>query len=406
MITQNVHGKKIRAFSTFFYPVLAGLEISVLEIYSRLTKQGWDIEMHATNNDLVKKNSLPKTETLNGIKIKRFSSSIYCFMPWKMSSSFNSGGIIHFHDFEILPGIWLLSYFSLLKLFQKNKSVVIVSDHGMFSRKINSNSSIKLRIKKIIDHSVGVFLINRSADKVHTVSDWLKTGLIEAGVKSSLIEVIGNGIEDTAFSDIEKEASQEIKKKVLELGSYILQVGRIDRVKNFEVTINALKTNSADIKLAIAGPIHDKNYHEELIKLAELNGVRNRVFFLGPILGADKYYLMRNALVIVHMSISEGFGNVVLEAMSQGSICIVSKGNALEELVTDGISGFCLEYDDVVHLGEKIKYIALSTNNKEILKMKGNNRQMATNKSWNTVAGEIDKFYIRILEQRNSKNER
>src|SRR5258708_12651636 len=84
---------------------------------------------------------------------------------------------------------------------------------------VNYNSEIyphfSFRLKQLIDHSLGVWLINNSVDSIHSVSQDDKNGLITAGVRASLIEIIGCGIEKKAFSkDINQFANVEIKNKI------------------------------------------------------------------------------------------------------------------------------------------------------------------------------------------------
>ena len=82
---------------------------------------------------------------------------------------------------------------------------------------------------------------------------------------------------------------------------------------------------------------------------------------------------MRHAKAMVHMAISEGFCNAVHEAMSQGVPCIVSKGTALEELISDGTNGYCVISDDVSGVAEKIGTIIDPEHHSAVKKMGSRN---------------------------------
>src|SRR5436305_1512737 len=90
---------------------------------------------------------------------------------------------------------------------------------------------------------------------VHTSTD---TPVEKNHVNENLITVITNGIENEAYSDIDTLASKEIKEKAKGFGRYILQVGRIYMIKNYETTIKALAKLPDDVKFVIAGA-PDKN---------------------------------------------------------------------------------------------------------------------------------------------------
>jgi len=136
----------------------------------------------------------------------------------------------------------------------------------------------------------------------------------------------------------------------------ILAVGRLDawHVKGFDVLIKAwgkvnaklkiengnLKSLSEGWKLQIAGAGSEKslNYLKQLCKEY---GVEDRVAFLGFINDPKKLY--QDTSIFVLSSRYEGFGLVLIEAMSQGCACIACdyKGRQREILCPDGqVSSF------------------------------------------------------------------
>ena len=114
-------------------------------------------------------------------------------------------------------------------------------------------------------------------------------------------------------------------------------------------------------------------YKQELVNLSQSLGLKDRVIFAGVIKGIDKFYIIKHAVVYIHMAHSEGFGMVVQEAMSQGVICLVSKGTGLEELIKDGVNGYALFKDDIKKIAGKVKFITDNPNLEEIQNIRQNN---------------------------------
>lgn len=121
-----------------------------------------------------------------------------------------------------------------------------------------------------------------------------------------------------------------------------------------------------------------------------------RVIFLGKVSIFEKYYFLKNAQMMVHMSTAEGFGIAVLEGMSQGLPCIVSNSTALPYLVKDKINGFCIDPKNHKLLAEKIKFILDSKNKKVIRKIRKANLTITKNRTWEDVALKVEEFYKKI----------
>ena len=235
-----------------------------------------------------------------------------------------------------------------------------------------------MKFKKIIDYTLGIFLINHSVDGLRAVSNWEKQLLINAKIKPNLIKVIPNGLPEEAFSNTKDYSSENIKNKTKNLKKYLTQVARIDRTKNFEVVIKALKLIPKNIKFLIVGPDHIASYKKELLKLIKQLGLEERVIFMGTVKGTDKYLLMKNSEMMVHMARVEGFCNAVHEGMSQGLVCIVSNNTALPELITNKVNGYCLDVNDSKGLARKINYVLENKNDSVIKDMKMKNQPPAT----------------------------
>lgn len=401
--------KHLHVIVKYFYPVTAGIETNTLETYSVLAEKGWDITIHTSRDTAVEKNCLRSTETFRGLKIKRYPFTWYGFLP---QISTKNADIIALHNFDIFPHLHMLAYYLILKILGKKNFSLVLTPHGGFNPEWRVFGKIKGFIKQTYHNTLGVFLINHVVDAIRTVSEWEKKEMLGKGIRKNIIHVITNGIENEAYMDVDKLASPAIKKKVKKFGKYIIQVGRIYMIKNYETAIRALVHTPKDIKFVMAGAA-DKNpsykktdYLDTLKKLVTELKLEDRVIFVGVVRGADKYYLIKHAEMMVHMALWESYCNVVHEGMSQGLVCLVANNTALPLLIKDKVNGYVINTTDEKTLARKIQYVLKNKNTKTMKSMSQLNRTLALENSWRNVAEKVDMLYTTLIEKIEKKQDR
>jgi glycosyltransferase involved in cell wall biosynthesis len=118
---------------------------------------------------------------------------------------------------------------------------------------------------------------------------------------------------------------------------YILYVGAFNGRKNIPALIQAFsilkKQNKTSLKLVLAGPRGSE--FEKAVNMAEKSGLKQDVKFLGYVSDKDKFMLCNSAKAFVTVSLEEGFGLPVIEAMACGLPVIASNSTALKEIVGD-----------------------------------------------------------------------
>ena len=393
--------KRIDIISKYFYPVTAGIEVNILETYKVLVKKGWRVTIHTSTDTLADKNTLPRSGTHQGIKIVRYPYKWYGYFPnidWRTTS------IVAIHNFNVsLHTLFIYLKVILLKSFGNSNFRLILTPHGGFNPEWEVFPKFTAFLKSTYHFTLGTYFINKAVDGVRAVSEWEKEEMVKKGIQRSKVTVISNGIENEAFKDIGKLASSEIKKKVKNIGRYIIRIGRIYPIKNDETTIRALPYTDKDIKYVIVGPVHkdkkNRNYLGYLKYLVKELDLEDRVIFFGVIRGIDKYYLIKNALMMVHMAIWESFCNVVHEAMSQGVTVIVANNTALPYLVKEGENGYLVETRNYRKVAKKINYVCRNKDKDELKAMSKLNKKLARNHAWKNVAEKMHKFYMELLRK-------
>lgn len=161
-------------------------------------------------------------------------------------------------------------------------------------------------------------------------------------------------IDDLVKHGIKKEMCTAIKcpvsNKVLSLPSKkeetptFIFVSRLVKMKGVEDVIDSfamIKKDLPDSFLWIVGE-GDKKYTEFLTNKTNRMGLKNTVKFFGYVGNEKKLELMKRAHLLLHASIKEGWGLVVVEAASQSTPSVVYNVGGLRESVLNGKTGLVI----------------------------------------------------------------
>lgn len=157
----------------------------------------------------------------------------------------------------------------------------------------------------------------------------------------------------------------------------ILAVGRLDvwDVKGFDLLIQAwakICRQYPDWKLQIAGTGSDKSIIK-VQNIAKDYGVTDQFELLG--FRKDIDVVMRNSSIFALTSRIEGFGMVLIEAMSQGCACVsFDNGGRQKEIIRNDNEGFVIENYDIDELAEKLSLLICNHQLRESMAKAGINR--------------------------------
>ena len=228
------------------------------------------------------------------------------------------------------------------------------------------------------------------------VEDWLRQDL---GICGNHVRVIHYGIEPERFAPSTKKSQPAINQRndPVVIGS----MGRLEPGKGFDCLIRAMQIVRAQIPeatLLIAG--HDPlGYGAALQKLiADLN-LEQQVRLVG--FQADTPAFFKQIDLFAFASHSEGFGQVVIEAMAAANPVIVSKIPPLTEIVIDGENGLLVERGNPNAFADAM--IRLSTNPAKRWRM-GGLGQERINKHFTVakMASETMSLYEQLLKEKSA----
>jgi glycosyltransferase involved in cell wall biosynthesis len=126
---------------------------------------------------------------------------------------------------------------------------------------------------------------------------------------------------------------------------YLIAFGGEAKRKNTEYTLEryfAAAASLPDLKLIMVG-INSKKLRENVIQLAEQRGLRERVILPGFVSESELDSLIRNATAMLYLSLYEGFGLPLLEAIERGVPVIASDRTSIPEVLEGRIGCFPLE---------------------------------------------------------------
>jgi glycosyltransferase involved in cell wall biosynthesis len=181
-------------------------------------------------------------------------------------------------------------------------------------------------IKKLFQDTVGKWMLSHAI--LHVTSD-KEAEEVKAVVPHSYLYVIPNFIKFPS----PPPGIRAMEKSFFQL----LFVGRIDAVKNIEFLIELLNEEwDIPIQLNIIGE-GDDEYTASLQQKSKHN---QRIAWLGNLDGEAKWNYLANADLLVLPSKTENFGNVVIEALSQGTPVLISDQVGLKEYVIQNQLGW------------------------------------------------------------------
>lgn len=227
------------------------------------------------------------------------------------------------------------------------------------------NTDVNVFFRKMIHlRKMGIKILN-DAEYVIFLSEPYRDTVIEKYVpetyKRSVLKksmVIPNGIDDFWFDNLAE--IRDIKKP---LDIRLVQTGDINRNKNIETTVEAvsiLKEKGFNVRLDVVGKIKDENVFAKIKKYDFVN-------YLGFRSKQELLEIYRNNDIFVLPSVTETFGLVYPEAMSQGLPVIYSKGQGFDGQFKEGEVGYGVNSFDASEIANRIMdilsdYNAISAN--------------------------------------------
>jgi len=252
------------------------------------------------------------------------------------------------------------------KFFKKK---IVFSPHGM----LDDFSFRRKKIKKTIAFFLYQKHIIKKSNLIIVNSDKEKKTFAKLNFKKKII-VINHGIK------IRKDFVKSFQNLSFVYFSKIHPIKNLHKLIQFWLASSILRKK----KLDIFGSIDDKKYY---LKIKKLIKFKKNINYKGKISGEKKFNILSKYNVLIHPSLSENFGLVILEALSCGLYIIYN--NELPWKILDK-NGY----------GRGIRF-NLTQLEKEIMQLERNKSQMKVGNRKKSIFNFIKKNYNWniILEQ-------
>lgn len=231
----------------------------------------------------------------------------------------------------------LFPCFLLIKLLRRDVKILVYHHHFNYF----TQTGIIKWVHKFFELS---FL--KIIDVVIIPSPFVKDKIMKILPKTN-IEYIEIGFDLNPYLDLDKTKLNNL----LFVGTVELRKG----VHHLIYLAQFLASEDIDFHINIVGNIPNDSYTENVKELIVENGLERYITLCGRVNAEELELLYRNSDVFVFPSSHEGYGMVLIEALSHSLPVIAFSNSAIPYSIKDGFNGILVKDGDAIALGNKVK---------------------------------------------------
>lgn len=374
--------KKLKILNIHDYPPKegGGVEVNTFEVCKQLDKLGYDVTI-AT--------SRVSSETVNeaaNLIVNEGVRTVLLTTVAQLENLIDEADIVHIHfTFSFRPA----SMLGLKICVEKNKPCVFafrtVFDHIPFSAVYTDSHLEKDRkfceLKQYLA-APNVFLSGPSENVNETLE--------KLGIKKR-VQVIKNGC--TTLSN--NPCADTVVKPVNM--TYVGEISFLKGINYLIDAVSALNKQGKNLTLRLIGGGSDELEMKRLVSYLKLD---SSVEFTGYIKNSDILCYLAKTDFYVHPSLTESWGNAIIEALSMGIPVICTNVGGLTEATNNGEFATLVEPANAQDLAKKIAY-ALDSKNiaKEKSRALRAMKYVRQKYTFENQAKQLGKFYERVFNK-------
>lgn len=293
----------------------------------------------------------------------------------ELPKPYNNPDIVVFHE------VYRIQYLSIYRMLMKKKIPYVIVPHGELSFGAQKKKWVKKKLANFL--LFNKFIKNASAIQVLSS---LESDSTHYNVKKIICT---NGISRLNYS-----------KRFSTNGILMVYIGRIDIYhKGIDLLLNAVKNEDSFLKknnchIEMYGPCSNR-VKKKILYFIKKNNLENLVKLYDAIYSENKINKLLNADVFIQTSRFEGMPMGVLEAMSLGLPCLVSKGTTLGEFVQRYNAGVSCD-TNVKSIQDALK--AIISNKDKFYEYSANSIRLVKSEfDWDVVAKKTVEKYKTLL---------
>ncbi len=252
---------------------------------------------------------------------------------------------------------------------------------------IPKSPSLFQRLQRLYYRAV-VPVVAARAQQVITISNYSKADIIQyLHLSADRVRVCALA---GSFGE-ESGVKNSVDSRAIPEAPFILVLGAVDPRKNTARAIEAFaklsRMSGADYILVVAGlrDVDSTPYRD----LTRALGIESKVNFVGFVSDETLRFLYSHCAMFLYLSLYEGFGLPVLDAMSCGAPVVASHSSSIPEVAGDAAILVAPEYTDAAVSA----MIAIHTDKALALRLSNRGKERATHFSWRSFAEETVAVY-------------
>lgn len=243
----------------------------------------------------------------------------------------------------------------------------------------------KSLIRKFVDRSFTK--LYEGATMVLAPTKSMQEFLVAKGLTASKVDIWGRGIDGEKFNpkyrsdELIKSWGAEDKKK-------ILFVSRLVHYKETDMLIRLSHILREGTLLIITGEGPEKEKMEK-------ECAKNKTVFTGKLVEKELSEVYASADIFVFPSLTDTFGNVVLEAMASGIPVIAADEGGPKNIIREGVNGYLIEPKKEQKFNEKINDLI---DDPELYnEMRENALTYARELNWDNIVEQLNEKYRALI---------
>lgn len=368
---------KILQITRQYLPSTGGVESSVEGLSHAVQDAGHEVRIVTLKKIFGTGEDAPAKSVINGLNVTRighWGSRRYPIAP-SVLSHLNDSDLLHIHAVD-----FFVDFLSFTRVFHRRP--IVLSTHGGYfhTPRLSRFKAAYFRTitRQTLKHVAAVICISDQDYKIFS-----------SIVSKEKLHLVRNGVQMESYANVKKTITPGL----------LVGIGRVSPNKGIDRLIHAVaevrKTRS-DVQLIWAGP-DEEGRIDQLRKLAEKAGVGDSVKFTGRVEATELERLLSRANLFVSGASYEGYGLSTIEAMSSGTVPVVTRVGIHPQVIRNGKTGFLVD-GDAVSLADGLR-VALNLEPSALAIMGQQARELSALCTWRRAAEGYLEIYGSVLAE-------
>jgi len=316
---------KILQITRQYPPSTGGMESAVEGLSRAVQDAGHEVRIVTLRKMFGTGQSAPAQSVVNGLhvsRIRHWGTRRYPIAP-SVLKHLDDSDLLHIHAVD-----FFVDFLTLTRKWHGRP--IVLSTHGGFfhTRWLNWLKSAYFRTitRQALKHVAAVICVSEHDYEIFSTI-----------VPKKQMHLVRNGVQLESYANVKKTITPGL----------LVGIGRVSENKRIDRLIHAvaeLRRTGSDVQLIWAGP-DEEGRIEQLRKEAYQAGVSDSVEFTGRVEGVELERLLAHANLFVSGSSYEGYGLSTIEAMSSGTVPVVTRVGIHPQIIRNGKSGFLVDSD-------------------------------------------------------------